>query len=646
MKFQGPCQFPTLGFVVDRFRKVQSFIPEKFWSITLEVTRNGLRAVFGWSRNHLFNRHIVLALYELCMKNPVCTISKVEAKPKSKWAPLPLTTVELQKVGSRFLHMGSDRVMQVAEALYNRGIVSYPRTETDCFDDKFDLMPLIEKQTQSQEWGSYAASLLNGKFTKPRKGKNNDQAHPPIHPVRAAFDLSGDEKKVFDYITRRFLACCSAAARGQETVVDLELSQEKFTSSGLMILERNYLEVFPYEKWSDSDIPTFSVGERVEPSLLEMREGSTTRPTMLTEADLITLMDKSGIGTDATIHEHIKKILDREYARKENIYFFPTTLGMALVTAYDEMDIDLSLSRPFLRSLTEANMKKICDGARQREDVVSESIELYKNVFIAAFGQASKLHESCAKFFGHAPDATPQRADRFNDVAIRNCPKCRLPMTLRVLPNNTKMIGCSGYPACREVLFLPSFVTNVAKSENTCSTCGNATEPTSKLQLSFRPHSVPPTIPLEYDTCVWCDDQLLELFSFERGRNRAPPQQQSGSTISENIHNYPPPPPPSAGAAAITTSFSSTPLTQISPPRYNAPQHHPLQTNQRNPTFNSVDEDAQMCLCLMPLLELTVRKEGPNQGRIFLSCPKPKDDPTRCHIFQASLCIINLFVCW
>ncbi|EGF76486.1 hypothetical protein BATDEDRAFT_14853, partial [Batrachochytrium dendrobatidis JAM81] len=403
----GPCQFPTLGFVVDRFRKVQSFIPEKFWSITLEVTRNGLRAVFGWSRNHLFNRHIVLALYELCMKNPVCTISKVEAKPKSKWAPLPLTTVELQKVGSRFLHMSSDRVMQVAEALYNRGIVSYPRTETDCFDDKFDLMPLIEKQTQSQEWGSYAASLLNGKFTKPRKGKNNDQAHPPIHPVRAAFDLSGDEKKVFDYITRRFLACCSAAARGQETVVDLELSQEKFTSSGLMILERNYLEVFPYEKWSDSDIPTFSVGERVEPSLLEMREGSTTRPTMLTEADLITLMDKSGIGTDATIHEHIKKILDREYARKENIYFFPTTLGMALVTAYDEMDIDLSLSRPFLRSLTEANMKKICDGARQREDVVSESIELYKNVFIAAFGQASKLHESCAKFFGHAPDATP-----------------------------------------------------------------------------------------------------------------------------------------------------------------------------------------------------------------------------------------------
>ncbi|KAH9255033.1 hypothetical protein BASA81_006978 [Batrachochytrium salamandrivorans] len=437
----GPCQFPTLGFVVDRFRKAQSFVSEQFWNIELQITRNRRKASFCWSRNHLFDQHIVLVLYEMCMDNPVCTITKVEAKPKSKWAPLPLTTVELQKIGSRFLRMSSDKVMQVAEALYNRGIISYPRTETDSFDDKFELMPLIEKQTQSTEWGEYATSLLNGKFTKPRKGKNNDQAHPPIHPVRAAFDLKGDEKKVFDYIARRFLACCSAAAKGQETVVQLEIAHETFSSSGLMILERNYLDIFPYEKWSDHDIPTFVVGEQVQPSLLEMHSGNTSRPLMLTEADLITLMDKSGIGTDATIHEHIKKILDREYARKDNNYFYPTTLGMALVTAYDEMDIDLSLSKPFLRSMTESNMKRICDGERRREDVVTESIDMYRRAFLSVFGQASKLQESCTRFFGHEPDGNPQRSDRSSEVVIRNCPKCRSLMTLRTLPNSTKMIG-------------------------------------------------------------------------------------------------------------------------------------------------------------------------------------------------------------
>jgi DNA topoisomerase-3 len=72
---------------------------------------------------------------------------------------------------------------------------------------------------------------------------------------------------------------------------------------------------------------------------------------VLTEADLIGIMDKSGIGTDATIHEHIKTILKREYARKEGEYFIPTVLGMSPISGYDKMDIDISLSKPALRAI-------------------------------------------------------------------------------------------------------------------------------------------------------------------------------------------------------------------------------------------------------------------------------------------------------
>lgn len=347
----GPCQFPTLGFVVERFQRAQSFVEEPFWTIDVSVSKDGVEAKFKWTRDHLFDHHVALILYELCVDQPQGTITDVTAKPTSKWTPLPLNTVELQKNGSRFLKLPSDRVMQVAEALYNQGIISYPRTETDAFADGFELIPLIAKQTQDPQWGNYAAELLNGKFRKPRKGKNNDQAHPPIFPVRAAMNLQGDEKKVFDFITRRFLACCSNEAKGHSTTIKLKIAQEEFVAKGLMILERNFLDVYPFEKWTDNHIPVFQVGERVIPSALEMNEGKTSRPNLLTEADLITLMDKNGIGTDATIHEHIKMILNREYARKEGIYFHPTTLGMALVTAYDQMDIDFSLSKPFLRSM-------------------------------------------------------------------------------------------------------------------------------------------------------------------------------------------------------------------------------------------------------------------------------------------------------
>ena len=76
-------------------------------------------------------------------------------------------------------------------------------------------------------------SLQNGNFEQPRKGKNNDKAHPPIHPTAHCHNLVGDEKKVYDYITRRFLACCSKDAQGMETTVRLKMGDETFHTTGL-----------------------------------------------------------------------------------------------------------------------------------------------------------------------------------------------------------------------------------------------------------------------------------------------------------------------------------------------------------------------------------------------------------------------------
>ena len=65
---------------------------------------------------------------------------------------------------------------------------------------------------------------------------------------------------------------------------------------GLIVLERNYLDVYPYDKWSDNELPNFIEGEEYIPSVVELRDGQTTKPNLLTEADLVSLMDKNGIG--------------------------------------------------------------------------------------------------------------------------------------------------------------------------------------------------------------------------------------------------------------------------------------------------------------------------------------------------------------
>ena len=76
------------------------------------------------------------------------------------------------------------------------------------------------------------ARLQNGGFTPPRKGKKNDKAHPPIHPTAYAGTLAGDEKRVYEFITRRFLASCSKDAEGQETTVEVMCGGEMFTAYG------------------------------------------------------------------------------------------------------------------------------------------------------------------------------------------------------------------------------------------------------------------------------------------------------------------------------------------------------------------------------------------------------------------------------
>ena len=79
---------------------------------------------------------------------------------------------------------------------------------------------------------SIAHSLQQGGFSPPRKGKHDDKAHPPIHPTAHAANLVGDQKKVYEYITRRFLACCSKDAEGWETTVDIVCGGEDFFATG------------------------------------------------------------------------------------------------------------------------------------------------------------------------------------------------------------------------------------------------------------------------------------------------------------------------------------------------------------------------------------------------------------------------------
>ncbi|KAJ3332925.1 DNA topoisomerase [Blyttiomyces sp. JEL0837] len=193
----GSCQFPTLGFVVAQYEKWKRFKPEHFWKIEVFVEAESSMQRFDWARGRLFDHSTAMSIYSLCVESPEARVVAVQAKPKEKWKPLPLTTIEMLKVASSKLRIPSDRAMNIAEKLYTSGLISYPRTETDMFEQDYNMLELIQLQRHDPRWGDFAEGLLNGNYQFPRRGRNNDKAHPPIHPVKASTgDLQPDEKKM------------------------------------------------------------------------------------------------------------------------------------------------------------------------------------------------------------------------------------------------------------------------------------------------------------------------------------------------------------------------------------------------------------------------------------------------------------------
>lgn len=421
---------------MDRYFKVQNFVPENFWGIKVTHKKDGLSVTFSWGRHRLFDRAAVVILYERCLSAKQAKVIKVQEKPTRKWKPLPLTTVELQKMATRFLRMTGQQALAVAESLYNKGFISYPRTETDQFDKGMNLRELVRKQTQDNRWGQFAQDLVDNSFQQPRNGRHNDKAHPPIHPISYAAPsvLNDQEKSLYEFVVRRFLACCSEDAKGIATDVDILYGDEGFHAHGVIVLERNWLDVYPYDNWTTTaELPKFTVGEVFVPTEAMMTEGKTTPPGYLTEADLLALMDANGIGTDATMAEHIEKIQLREYVQavdraqpaagggdneeeaaapatrggrggrgsrggrggrgsrggrggsggggRSVKVFIPTQLGVALIEGFDRMNFETSLAKPFLRKEMEIKMKAICDGRTSKEDFLRDNISQYRAVF-------------------------------------------------------------------------------------------------------------------------------------------------------------------------------------------------------------------------------------------------------------------------
>ena len=494
---------------------------ENFWSIDVHYQSpnegpSAGKCIFKWERGNIFDKDVVELYHKMCMAHPEATVVDVSGAQRRRNAPVPLCTLELQKRGSQSLRMSGERIMKMAEELYQGGFISYPRTETTVYADGYDLRGMVQAQADAQfPWSGFAHRLLERDFRWPASGGQDDKAHPPIHPTRPYTEQGAEGKRqVYEFIARHFLASCAPDAIGQETKILIDISGEQFKCTGLMVIEKNWLEVFPWISWGGNDaLPRFDRNQRFLPESIRLHEGTTQPPPRMKESDLLSKMDEYGIGTDATVADHIAKQLERGYAVKDNatMAFAPTHLGEALISAYRKMGLE-NLWLPTLRGIIEGNIDSVARGRRTKEEVLQEAIQAFKRDFASASARSNIL-ENEVRLIVFGPNNNAQ--DVLDVVDGQPFAKCVCGANL-VLVNSTAdhgpSIACAimhaGEKSRKE---LPQRVTrSVEISNQTCHACGPDSK---KLKFSFDVGLLPPGYRhMSHCTrCVKCDEELSRL---------------------------------------------------------------------------------------------------------------------------------------
>ena len=236
--------------MVARHDAIQRFRSETYYRINATIHIKGERQEeiqlhLRWQRNRIFDKDVANALLRTVLENRdnVRVISN-SSKECVKNPPLPLNTVSMLKLASRVLGISPKDTMRVAEDLYLRGLISYPRTETSKYPRHFDIKSCIHMQTSHENYGEYATKLLDLNFV-PKLNRGVDCGdHPPITPTGAG-TTHGKEKRLYDMIVRHFLASVSPPCVYSQSIAKFRCSKEEFEASGLRVLEPGFTELLP-----------------------------------------------------------------------------------------------------------------------------------------------------------------------------------------------------------------------------------------------------------------------------------------------------------------------------------------------------------------------------------------------------------------
>jgi len=455
----GRVQSVCLRLIVEREMEIEAFRAKEYWSVkALVSTPRGqefearLVSLAGKKLDkHDLQNSTQAELAVQAVNSRDLSVTSVEAKPASRNPSAPFMTSTLQQEASRKFGMGARQTMNAAQRLYEAGHITYMRT------DGIDMAPeavMAARDTIKSRYGDEYVPQSPRMYKN--KAKNAQEAHECIRPTNmnkdaAALKLTdADQRKLYDLIWKRTIACQMEAARMERTTVEIGSAdgQVGLRATGQVVLFDGFLKV--YEEGRDDSVlddddkrlPHVAQSDKLAKRNVTPEQHFTQPPPRYTEATLVKRMEELGIGRPSTYASVITTIQDREYVRKESNRLFPEDKGR-IVTIFL-----LNFFRRYVEYDFTADLEDQLDHVSAGDADYKEVLGTFWRDFSAAISETSELRITEVLDVlddALAPQLYPPREDGSDP---RVCPKCGQGQLHLKSSRTGGFVGCGNYPEC------------------------------------------------------------------------------------------------------------------------------------------------------------------------------------------------------
>jgi DNA topoisomerase-3 len=353
----GRVQTPVLKLIVDRDREIENFKPERYFIVKILCEKDGKQFWAYWfnpksiqnsqvkveqddekeqSKEEQGSRLTEEKAKEIVKeieKIPYAVVVKVEKKRKSELPPRLPKLSDLQYEAGKLYKLKAGKTLEVVQKLYERGIVSYPRTDSSYLStkDRELVEEVLTKLGRKDLIGKIPDRIFNDKDVA-------EAGHHAIIPLdKLPPDASELEKRVYNLILRRFLAQFYPPYRFETTTVILKIGNHYFKATGKVDIDLGWKILYTDKVEKETKLPQLSKGEKVRKLQQKAEEKWTKPPAPYTSATLVKKMEKLGLGTQATRGNYEKILQTRGYITiDKNGIIHATPLGKELISQVEK----------------------------------------------------------------------------------------------------------------------------------------------------------------------------------------------------------------------------------------------------------------------------------------------------------------------